>query len=41
MMKHIVNVYDVSLNPDFIERRKSKEQILGEFLDNFEGARGK
>lgn len=28
------------MNPDFIEGRKSKEQILTEFLNNFEGVRG-
>ena len=28
----IVSVYDVSMNPEFIEGRKSKEQILNEFL---------
>jgi hypothetical protein len=36
----VVSIYDVSLNPDYIEGRKSKEQILTEFLSNFEGARG-
>ena len=36
----ICNIYDVSRNPDFLERRKTKEQILAEFLDNFDGARG-
>ena len=28
------------MNPDFIEGRKSREQILTEFLSNFEGTRG-
>jgi len=28
------------MNPDFIERRKTREQILTEFLNNFDGARG-
>ena len=36
----IVSIYDVSMNPDYIEGRKSKEQILTEFLSNFEGAKG-
>ena len=36
----LVSVYDVSMNPDFIEGRKSREQILTEFLNNFEGAKG-
>lgn len=35
-----VGIYDVSMNPEFIEGRKTKEQILTEFLTNFEGARG-
>jgi Ca2+-binding EF-hand superfamily protein len=36
----IINIYDVSMNPDFIEGRKSREQILTEFMSNFEGAKG-
>jgi len=36
----IINIYDVSMNPLFIEKRKTKEQILTEFLSNFEGSRG-
>ena len=28
------------MNPEFIEGRKSKEQILTDFLANFEGSRG-
>lgn len=28
------------MNPEYIEGRKSKDQILTEFLNNFEGARG-
>lgn len=36
----IVGIYDVSMNPDFIEGRKTREQILTEFLSNFEGVRG-
>jgi len=28
------------MNPEFIEGRKSREQILTEFLSNFEGAKG-
>lgn len=36
----IENIYDVSMNPEFLEGGKSKEQILKEFLDNFDGARG-
>lgn len=35
-----VSIYDVSMNPDYIEGRKSREQILTEFLSNFEGAKG-
>ena len=36
----IVSIYDVSRNPEFIDGRKTREQILGEFLTNFEGTRG-
>lgn len=36
----IKNIYDVSQNPEFLEGQKTKEEILLEFLDNFEGARG-
>lgn len=36
----IKDIYDVSRNPEFIEGTKTKEQILEEFLDNFDGARG-
>lgn len=36
----VINVFDVSLNPEFIERKKTKDQIVGEFLNGFEGARG-
>jgi Ca2+-binding EF-hand superfamily protein len=36
----VVQIYDVSLNPEFIELKKTKDQILNEFLSNFEGAKG-
>eukprot|EP00831_Metopus_contortus_P032379 TRINITY_DN2616_c0_g1_i3.p2 TRINITY_DN2616_c0_g1~~TRINITY_DN2616_c0_g1_i3.p2 ORF type:complete len:250 (+),score=45.74 TRINITY_DN2616_c0_g1_i3:434-1183(+) len=36
----IEKIYVVTKHPDFIEKRKSKEEILGEFLSNFEGAKG-
>jgi len=36
----IVGIYDVSKNPEFLEGRKTKEEIFTEFLCNFEGARG-
>lgn len=36
----IVSIYDVSKNPDFIEKRKTKDQILHEFLNQFDGTRG-
>ena len=39
-MADIIQIYDVSMNPDFIQQRKTKEQILNEFLSNFEGAKG-
>lgn len=36
----ISGIYDVSMNPEFLEGRKSRDQILAEFLNNFDGARG-
>ena len=36
----IENIYDVRQNQDFIDGKKTKEEILGDFLDNFDGARG-
>jgi Ca2+-binding EF-hand superfamily protein len=39
-IKDIIGIYDVSRNPEFLESRKTKEEILNDFLSNFEGARG-
>lgn len=36
----IDGIYDVSMNPEFLEGKKSKTEILAEFLNNFDGARG-
>jgi Ca2+-binding EF-hand superfamily protein len=36
----ICNIYDVSKNPDYLEGRLDKEQILENFLNQFDGARG-
>ena len=36
----MVDIYDVSMHPDFIEHKRTKEQIVSEFLNNFEGAAG-
>jgi Ca2+-binding EF-hand superfamily protein len=36
----IAGIYDVSCNPEFVEGRKSKEQILADFLNQFDGSRG-
>ena len=36
----IEGIYDVSMNPEFLEGKKTKEEIFTEFLNNFEGARG-
>jgi len=36
----IDGIYDVSMNPEFLEGKKTKEEILMEFLNNFDGARG-
>ena len=39
-VQDIQGIYDVSRNPDFIEKRLTKEQILVNFLNQFDGARG-
>lgn len=39
-VKDIDGIYDVSMNPEFLEGKKSRNQILSEFLNNFDGARG-
>lgn len=36
----IGSIYDVSMNPEFLEGRKTREEILMDFLNNFDGARG-
>jgi Ca2+-binding EF-hand superfamily protein len=36
----ICNIYDVSQNPDFLENRLTKDQILTNFLNQFDGAHG-
>ena len=36
----IAGIYDVSMNAEFLEGRKTKEEILAEFLNGFDGARG-
>lgn len=38
--KDIDGIYDVSMNPEFLEGKKTKNEILAEFLNNFDGARG-
>ncbi len=40
-VEDLIGVYDVSMNPEFIEGRKSKQQMLEEFLYNYLGPRGK
>jgi len=36
----IAQIYDVSMNPEFLEGRKTRNEILADFLNNFDGARG-
>lgn len=36
----LIGIYDVSQNPDFLEGRKTRDEILDDFLQNFEGSRG-
>ena len=39
-VKEIAGIYDVSMNPEFLEGRKTRDEILTDFLSNFEGAKG-
>jgi len=39
-IEDIGSIYDVSMNPEFLEGRKTREQILMDFLNNFDGAKG-
>lgn len=36
-MSDIAGIYDVSMNPEFLEGRKTRDEILTDFLSNFEG----
>jgi len=36
----IIKVYDVSKNKDFIAKKKTREEVLIEFLNSFEGVKG-
>ena len=36
----IGHIYDVTCHKDFIEGTKTKEEIIGEFLDSFDGLKG-
>lgn len=36
----IQGIYDVSMNPEFLEGKKTKDEILADFLNNFDGAAG-
>jgi len=36
----IAGIYDVSMNPLFLEGRKTRDEILADFLNSFEGSRG-
>ena len=36
----IAGIYDVSMNPEFLEGRKTRDEILTDFLNNFDGAKG-
>jgi Ca2+-binding EF-hand superfamily protein len=39
-IKDIINVYDVTKNKEFLEKKKTKEEIIKDFLSNFEGVKG-
>ena len=36
----IKEIYDVKSNPDFIDGKKSAQEVLEDFLNNFDGAKG-
>ena len=36
----IAGIYDVSMNPEFLEGRKTRDEILTDFMSNFEGKSG-
>jgi len=36
-LSDVSGIYDVSMNPEFLEGRKSRDEILSDFLSNFEG----
>ncbi len=39
-VKDVNDLYDPSFNKDFIEGTKTKEEVISEFLDSFDGAKG-
>lgn len=39
-VKDIINIYDVTKNKDYIDKKKTREEILKDFLSNFEGVKG-
>ncbi len=39
-IQDITGIYDVSMNPEFLEGRKTRDEILQDFLNNFDGAKG-
>lgn len=39
-VKDVINIYDVSQNKEFQEGKKSREEVIAEFLDSFDGAKG-
>jgi Ca2+-binding EF-hand superfamily protein len=32
----VANIYDVSMHPDFLARKKTKDEIVREFLNSFD-----
>lgn len=39
-VRDVIGIFDVSLNPDFIQGKKTREQIVKDYLNNFDGAAG-
>jgi Ca2+-binding EF-hand superfamily protein len=39
-LSDLASIYDVSKDKSFIDGSKTKEQLLNEFLNSFDGAKG-
>lgn len=39
-VQDVINIYNVQQHPDFISGKKGKDEIISEFLNSFDGAKG-